>query len=756
MAVGARELMLILRVRDEASRVLKGATGEIDGMSKASKKAADKHIEQGKALVGIGSGIAVVGAIGLGWLNSSIDAAAAYNTQVAYTKTQTDKVQVSLQELSKIGTDLARTIPVPFEEIQGGLYDIFSSMDVTVPQAKNLLTEFSKAAVAGQTDLQTASKGTISILNAWKLPASEVNRVNDVMFRLVQKGVGTYTQFSQSIGRAIPSTVRAGGSIEDLAGMMAFMTRNGLSTSQAATSAARAFDAMSNPTTEKHMKKLGLTTRDAHGEFKPMSQIVEELNGKLKGMTAPERANAMKELFLGSGGTIQARRFFDLAIPGFKELNTRTKEMHDSAGTMEGAYKTMFDAPQSKMQLMTNKYEAMRVEIGNNLLPIKLKLMEIINKLLDAWNNLSPGTQKFIAIAALVVVVLTILVGVLLIIVGGILMLMGAAALAGVTLGGVVAVVLAVIAVIVGLSLLVWEVIKNWSSITKFFSDLWDDVSRAFSNAYRNTMETLGRWWNDVSNFFQNLWRNISTTTSNWWNSIIRFLQSIPGAISNAFSSLMGNIGSFFSNLWRGVSSNTSNGWNNIIRYLQGIPGAIMSAVSSLAGSIGRWASSIATGAWNGIVNGFNSVIQWFRNLPNMILGAIPSPGSILYNAGQWIIQGLINGISSQVGNLRGYLGNITGWISSWKGPPSVDKKILFNAGQLTMRGYQDGIRSSLPDVRSTLQDFTRSIPSVVSGPDRGAGTGGGVQQNFYITTQEIDPRKHAADLGAMVAKRLG
>jgi|SRR5690349_925042 len=730
MAIGARELMLILRVRDEASRVLRSAAGDIDHMSDASQKAAQKHIDQGKALVTVGAGVAVVGGIALKWLNDSTDAAGAYATQVAYTKTQTDKVKVSLQELGNIGKDLARTIPVPFEEIQGGLYDIFSSMDVTVPEAKNLLTEFSKAAVAGQTDLQTASRGTIAILNAWKLPATEVNRVNDVMFRLVQKGVGTYDQFATSIGRAIPSTVRAGGSIEDLAGMMAFMTRNGLSTAQAATSAARAFDAMSNPATEKHMRELGLTTRGANGEFKPMSQIVEELNGKLKNMTAPERANAMKELFLGSGGTIQARRFFDLAIPGFKELNLRTQEMHDSAGSMEGAYKTMFDSPQAKMQLMTNKYQVMRVEIGEKLLPIKMKLLDAIMKLLDGWNSLSPETQKFIVITALVVTGLTILIGVVLVVVGGILMLMGAAALAGVALGTVVGIVAAVIAIIVLLIAAVYQIIMNWNVIGPWFANLWQGMKNNVHDAVTDIRNTVVGWYNSFIQFWRDIWSGIEILATGTWR----------------------RLATFFSNIWTGIRNDATRQWNAIVFFFTEVPGRVLSAVGSLALSMARWAYNVFVGAWNAVTTGFNDLVNWFRGLPGRIIGAIPNPGRMLYNAGQWIIQGLIDGISSWVPNLKGYLGNITGWISSWKGPPDVDKKLLYGAGQLTMQGYQDGIKDSVPDVRNTLQGLTRDIPSMVSG----SGGGGGVVQHFTINTQEIDPRKHAADLGVMAAQRLG
>jgi TP901 family phage tail tape measure protein len=731
VAVGARELMLILRARDEASRVLQGARRDINHMSEASRKAAQKHIDQGKSLVAVGAGIAVVGAQALSWLNDATTAAGDYNTQVRYTKTQTDQVQVSLSELSDIGLELARTIPVPFEEIQKGLYDIFSSMDVSVPQAKRLLTEFSKAAVAGQTDLATAAKGSIAIMNAWKLPATEVNRVNDVMFRLVQKGVGTYGDFSKAIGRAIPSTVRAGGSIEDLAGMMAFMTRNGLSTAQAATSAGRAFDAMSNPATEKHMNEIGLSVRNAKGEFKPMVQVIEEMQGKLGKMTAPERAKAMKALFLGSGGTIQARRFFDLAIPGFKELRQRTDEMHDSAGTMEEAYKTMFDSPQAQMQLMQNKYQAMRVELGNNLLPVKMKLVEAVMKLLDAWAQLSPETQRYIAIGAAVTAVLMILVGVLVIAVGGILMLMGAAALAGVSLGAVFVVVGLVIAAIVALAVAIWQVVTNWDSITEWFSNLWEDIKKLVSTAVANIRNRLATFGIAFVNFWIQLSARVMIAIANFPGNLFAWMGNIRDGMLARVASFAEAFRNFFSRL----------------------PGRTMSAINSLRSMLVTFMNTAGSAARQAMMNRLVALVTYVRGIPGRIRNAMGNPGGLLVGIGRAIISGLINGVRSMIGSLQNQFSNITNMIPDWKGPADVDKKLLYGAGQLTMQGYQEGIEDGVPGVKNTLQGLTARVPSMVG---VGQGAGGGATQNFYITTQEIDPRKHAADLGVMVASRLG
>src|SRR5690606_1055774 len=137
--------------------------------------------------------------------------------------------------------------------------------------------------------------------------------------QLVRKGVGTYEEFSRAIGRAIPASVRAGQEFEILGGMMAFLTRNGLSVQMAATSSARALEALVNPRTVSRLEGMGISVRDTAGEFRPLPEILAQMNEQFSTMTSPERAAAMQNLFRTSGGTIQARRFFDVVFTNFDE-----------------------------------------------------------------------------------------------------------------------------------------------------------------------------------------------------------------------------------------------------------------------------------------------------------------------------------------------------------------------------------------------------------------------------------------------------
>jgi TP901 family phage tail tape measure protein len=424
MPLGAREILVAIRARDVTSRVLGEIGTNFGKLSRSADDLASRTFRAGASLTGLGVGIGAVGVAGIAFFNDSIDRFIEYNKAAALTRTQVDDLSVSVKDLGEIGKRVASVIPVPLEQMQDALYDIFSSMEVNVKEAEILLTAFSKGAVAGQTDIRTAARSTISILNAYGLEATDVNRVMDIMFQLVRKGVGTYEEFNSSIGRAIPAARAAGQSIETMAGMMGFLTRQGLSTQMAATSAARAMELFAKPDVVKALEGIGVQVKDSRGNFLQLNDIVTQLaeNKGWAEMAAPDRKKLFQDIF--GQGSIQARRFFDLAIPNYRELNDMTGFMINSAGALGGAYDTMFEEPAMKAQLLKNKIEVLRLEIGEQLLPAKLRLMEAAMKLLNWWTELDGSTKKIIVAFAAFSATMATITGVVLTFVGAMLMIL--------------------------------------------------------------------------------------------------------------------------------------------------------------------------------------------------------------------------------------------------------------------------------------------------------------------------------------------
>lgn len=865
MPLNTRELYLVLRARDEASRVMAGMSHTMRQMDRDTVRAAQAQMAKGRALATLGVGLAAAGAAGLVFFSNAVKASIEYNRQAALTKTQTDGVKVSIEQLKAISSDVASRIPAPFESLQSSLYDIFSSIDTNVSGAKLLLQEFAKASVAGQTDIQVAGRATIAVLNAFKMPVTEVTRVNDVMFQLVRKGVGTYEEFTKTIGRAIPSTARAGQSFETLAGMMAFLTRNGLSTAMAATSAARAMDAMSNPKTIQHFKDLGINVKDASGQFRPMNDIMTELGKKMANMTKPERAKALHDLFLGSGGTIQARRFFDLAVTNFDELNQRTKEMVNSKGAMKDAYDVMFKQPVSQIQLMKNNWMVLKTSMGDALLPIVNKLVQAFTGIFQWFNKLSPSTKKYITITLALMSVLLLLTGIVVAIVGLWMMFTAAMTLAGVAVGPVIAIIAGIVVAIIAIGVALFFIIKYhkqiwafmvsiWNAIWGFLTDLWSKIwsvigpyvmavvngfMTAWNAIYQFVTVTIPQIWNFIvgvfttgynfiANILQTIWNVFTAIWSEVWFWIGPVLKAGFAVISAIFSAIFAVVKFWVTLVFTVAKLYFTLVWNiikfvftTVLAFVKPIVGIIYEVIR-IAFQLG-WAAvklyaeailtvikavwgvikSVTSAAWsliksyivNPIKDAYSGAKTWYTNLQTGITTAFQKVKSWFSSTWSKMTSAITDPIRNAANTIGGFLDTIKSkietFVSKITAPLDKARSLLskLNPAQHFSPSVVERVRWGWADMRkatsagmqsvlSTAQDLankTRTATGLMMTPSAagvpsdyrspsfgpGGGSGGGaprpnIEVKQTINTQEIDPAKHAADLGWEVARRLG
>lgn len=445
-----------------------------------------------RATAALGTITVAASAIGVAGLHNLIKTATDYEKQSSLTRTQVDKFASSLQDIEKIGLEVANKIGVPFEQIQPALFDIFSSMEVGAKDAQKLLEIFARAAVAGQTDIQNASKATIGILNAFQLPISAVNHLMDVQFQLVKEGIGTYDEWSQRIGLVTPSAVRFGQSVDMMAAALAASTRMGISAARSATSVSRAMDAMSNPIAVKNLKALGIAAYDSSGKFRPMIDILTDFRTKLEKIPNKDRIKAILDVFKGAGGTIEARRFLQnmLLTPGNLELfRNILNGMSKSSGSFEQAYSIMADTTATKSELLANKWQEVKIAAGQALIPTFLKVISFAGKLFDKFNALSPATKAWIVRIVAAGAVLTGLLGILLLIVSGVLAMAAALAVAGTG-------VLTFIGIFAGVGVAIGAVMTALAILTiksKGFRDIISDTGGRIRDFWQNDLIPMAK-----------------------------------------------------------------------------------------------------------------------------------------------------------------------------------------------------------------------------------------------------------------------
>jgi TP901 family phage tail tape measure protein len=485
MAVGYGDLRIILRAEDFASTTLGRVGDSIKALGSKGELTGKQLGTIGRAMVGVGTGIAAIGAIGIDFFAKSAESAIKYSNGAAYAKTQTEGLHISLQQLIDTGLKIATEVPEPLDQMNQGLYNIFSSMNVNLPQATKLLKQFSEEGVAGQLDLNTASRATITEINAFHIPLKDVGNLMNANFEIVSKSRGTYADFAGVMGQMVPAFAAAGENVFQMGSDFAFATRNGAKAGAAASEAARAVETLNKAAFQTGLQTLGINFLDSAGKAKSLNEIITEI-GQSPGWAAQVQksgsvAKAYTDLF--GQGTIQARRFFDLAIPHYKDLNKLQDDITNKKGAFQSAYNIMFHQPQSQIQLLKNNIGVLRVEMGESFLPVINKVAHAASTLMKWFENLSPGTKRIIMDILIGISVFMVLAGVMMVVVGGVLMFIGAIAAFTETIGAAILIAGGFLAALILIPVALFFIIKYHKDLMQWATDAWKAVKDGLKDA---------------------------------------------------------------------------------------------------------------------------------------------------------------------------------------------------------------------------------------------------------------------------------
>jgi len=202
-----------------------------------------------------------------------------------------------------------------------------------------------------------------------------------------------------------------------------------------------------------------------------------------------------------------------------------------------------------------------------------------------------------------------------------------------------------------------------WTVWSGTISVVFDLLKLAFAAVWA----VVQLWWANlklnfmlVAGIFMWIWNSIASP-------ILTALGALFGWLWGVIQPVLSAIGEMFTWLWTNAISPFATGFAAILTWLWGVVVAIFnSIVTAVRTQIGYivQAASLLTSFVNSISSYFqmvvnairdklNTAISFVRALPGQIIGAVGNLASLLYGAGQNVINGLINGISSRIGALR-------------------------------------------------------------------------------------------------------
>lgn len=764
MGLSLRELLLLQIRTTGDTAALTSAQNQIQKTGLAAAQSSLKLFGLSHAFQTMGASLQKIGIVLTGATVASIKFASDFEHEMAIVRTQTDFTAQKFQRIEDAILDVSTNSSRPLSELEEGLFDIFSTIDANIPQAVGALRLLSKAAIAGNTDIRTSSRSAIAMLNAYGMDITKLNKVLDIQFQLVRFGAGTYEEIASAIGLLLPSSVAAGQSLDTVAGVLAFLTRNGMSASEAVTSASRAMDLITRPEIRENLKKtLGIDVVDeATGKFKQIDQIMFEMatTGGLAKMSEPKRAKIFEEIF--GVGEIRANRFFKTAIPRFEELNNLIEKTADSGGAMNRAYEIVADTFEIRWGKFLNTLRVIGIEFGMTLLPVLEDFIKLGRNFIEWFRELDPETKEFLARFIAIAGIIALVSGTILKVVGSFAGMISIMQLAGVSFGFVAAaggIVIGVVAAIAAAAIILWqnwdeiapkikewwENIQQWAGETwEKLKEVWEDIQELIGPIIIEIADTIRTTLTDIGAFILATWDQISTWTSERWNKIKETVRTILEIIRGVWDQFGDNLIRQVQITWDWIKGQIQG----VLKIIQGILDVFMGIITLDWDTFWTGIKEIATGIWTliknawrtlwdtllnilnvawdnireAVVTGWQKVKTFFAELPGKILDFFKDVGSWLYNAGRDLVGGFLRGIKDALLPGLGDLfdrGELTGIIAQQLGIHSPSTAMI-PLGEDFAMGFLVGISKHIGKIKTVFDEVMNQMRELVkSGFDK-------------------------------------
>lgn len=174
----------------------------------------------------------------------------------------------------------------------------------------------------------------------------------------------------------------------------------------------------------------------------------------------------------------------------------------------------------------------------------------------------------------------------------------------------------------------------------------------------------------------------------------------------------------FLVSFYQSIPERVRDAVRSIADFFRALPGQAMSALSGLGTQLQSLALAGMALLLVGVKTGAENTIAYLASLPTLLVEALGDLGGLLFDAGASLLQGFLDGVGSMFESVKGKLGELTGLLPDWKGPPERDATLLRNAGELVIKGFLDGLESGYHDIEASLSGLTGGLTvSAMAGP---------------------------------------
>ncbi|SIS88523.1 phage tail tape measure protein [Belliella pelovolcani] len=452
-------------------------------------------------------------------------------------KSLTGATDEQFKELNKTAKTLGATTRFSGSEVGDAMgYMALAGWDTT-KIIQGLDGVLNLAAGSGE-DLAKVSDILTDGLSAFGKEASYSARMADILAMASAKSNTSIGLMGEAFKYVAPLAGALKFAVEDTNLALGLMANAGIKGSQAGTSLKNTINRLVAPTKESQtaLENLGYTAINTDGSVKPLAQILEELRGKFSGLTTSQKAQ--------NAGLLAGKDAMSGLLAIINASDDDFYNLQNNLINSEGQAKIMAETLESGLggafRRMKSNIESVLIMIGENLAPLVINISDVVGKVTQVINDLSPSFQRVVTVIGVILAV----VPPLIVAFGSIIKIVTSSIVAIKTLLPLLAGISApVLAIAAGVGAAVYLIIKYWDEIKEYFTngdgstltnsitELWNGsmqkITEAVKEVVKFTKELWSKYGQDVKDIFSGLFGVVYTQITNLLNIIGLLIRGI-------------------------------------------------------------------------------------------------------------------------------------------------------------------------------------------------------------------------------------
>ena len=224
-----------------------------------------------------------------------------------------------------------------------------------------------------------------------------------------------------------------------------------------------------------------------------------------------------------------------------------------------------------------------------------------------------------------------------------------------------------------------------WTTIKGIFTNTLNAIKSTVSTIFNGLKNTIKSIWNGIKSFFNTILKGIKTIFTSVWRSIASFLDNFFTSLVGTIRSIWNGIKSFFSSVLKAIANVIKSIWNGIKTTINTILKGIKRTIETIWNGFKTIVSTAMKNVKTAVVNGWNTAKSFLQNIS-------------LVKIGEFIVSGLVKGISNWFGKVKDKVMELAQLLPSWlrnKLGIHSPSRVMMAVGKWIPSGLAKGIRGS-------------------------------------------------------------